>query len=111
MPEYKTRAELVNQTAFDLGVLASGQTLSDEDYQAIDRHVDGVVRSLEQRSIVSVDADEIPPEYFNHLALCVAVAARAEFGGAEIDVAAAENQLRVMTQTGPTYATLKATYY
>lgn len=109
----KTRRELVNQALKNLGVLAAGQTASDEDYAAVDDFVDPVIASLGAgpSPIVIADDEAIDPEMFLPLALMLAAAASTEFGGTNIDAAAARAELRRVTRSGTTYETLRATYY
>lgn len=111
----KTRRELVNQALKNLGVLAAGQTASDEDYTAVDAFVDGVIARLGTgpAPIVIADDEAIEPEVFAPLAILVADDASAEFGGgiAPERVAKANADLRKATRAGATYETQRAEYY
>lgn len=109
---YKTRRELIDQVLANLGVLTPGQIATDDDVNAVDRYVDPVIESLEQREIVSIqDAENIAPRHFLALAVCIADACKAEYGGGEFDVMKAEQDLRVMSRSGPTYEVMQGTYF
>lgn len=101
----KTRADLVNQALANLGVLAAGQSPADEDFEAVDDHVDATLAQLSARGIVSVgDDNQIPIEWFNPLAVLLASEAGDQFGS-ELDqnaVLRAETKLREMTYGRPT---------
>jgi hypothetical protein len=109
---FKTRRQLVDQAAANLGVLTPGQVLSAEDSSTIDGYVTDVLADLEQREIYRVeDEDEIEVSAFQHIAVMVADAAKYEFGGGAFDTDAAERKLRHMVRSGPTYEVMKVTYY
>lgn len=81
MATTKTRADLVDQALRNLGVLAAGQSPAQEDYNAVDDHIDAVFASLESREIVSVgDDSQIPVEWFTPLSIILADDAAIEFG-------------------------------
>jgi len=108
----KTRLELVNQALSNLGVLAAGQTAAAEDIASVDAFVDGLLRRLALNDIVHIgSANEIDEEYFHPVAILLADAAKAEFGGGAFDTVAAEGELRRLTRAGPTYERLQAEYF
>lgn len=112
MASTRTRRELVDQALSVLGVLTPGNAPSAEDVAAVDDHLDGLLDQLDAREIVSgIDPDEIEPRFFYPLAVCLAEEAREEFGAAAIDVTDAENKLRQMNRSGPTYEPLKVDYF
>lgn len=77
-----TRSELVNMAAANpLKVLAVGQTLSTEDYEAIDKYLDPLLAQLSAEGIVYVgDASEIPEALTIPLAWLLGNVAANEFG-------------------------------
>lgn len=111
MASFKTRRELVLQALANLFVTTAGQAPSDDDFAGCDAYVDGVLAQLEQREIIRIDnPDSIPVAYFHPLAVCLADAAKDEFGGPPVEVEKAEAKLRHMVRTGPTYEPLKTDY-
>lgn len=112
MSSFKTRRELVLQALANLFVTSAGQAPADDDFAGCDSYVDGVLAQLEQREIIRIDdPDRIPVAYFHLVAICLADAAKDEFGGQALDVAAAEQKLRTMSRSGPTYETLRTEYF
>jgi hypothetical protein len=115
MPDIiKTRTDLIERAASELGVLPSGQPLSDEDAATIRALVDPLLRQLALDDVVDVaDADAIPVEYFLPLSRLLANEASPPFGIAFSLDAKLENerQLRRLSATRPTRETLKATYF
>ena len=110
----KTRSDLVNQALANLGVLAAGQTPSAEDFQAVDNHVDQTVESLNARDVLYIaDPDDIPPEWFQPLAVCLADDAAPEFGQPMNPQAVmmAEDKLRLIVRGKPTGEVLETDYY
>ena len=115
MPDItKTRIDLIARAASELGVLSSGQPLSDEDAAAIGALVDPLLRQLALDDVADVaDAGAIPSEYFLPLARLLANEASPSFGIAYSLDAKLENerQLRRLAATRPTRESLKATYF
>jgi hypothetical protein len=115
MPDLtKTRTDLIERAAGELGVLPSGQPLSDEDAASIRALVDPLLRQLALDDVVDVtDADAIPAEYFLPVARLLANEASPSFGVAYSLDAKLENerQLRRLSATRPTREPLKATYF
>lgn len=120
MTTTKTRSDLVNQALRNLEVIGAGQAPSAEDYTAVDAHVDATLAQLAARDIVTVgDADEIPVEWFQPLAVLLANDAAMEFGlsgvpqsaSATNPVLAAESLLREMTYSRPTGEPLEIDYF
>lgn len=113
----KTRRELIDRAGEALGVLAAGQTLSNEDYTRIDGYIDPTADDLIARDVYYVaDTSEIDGAIFDDFALCVANACRHAFGlsgNPELPAAAqaAEAKLRIKSASGPTYKPLRSTYF
>lgn len=113
----KTRRNLVDRAAENLGVLASGQTLAAEDLAGIDAFVETTIADLRKRDVLYVpDAAEIDEEIFEDLSVCLAFRCRIKFGLAgDPEIAAAnlasEKSLRIKSAQGPTYAVAKTTFY
>jgi hypothetical protein len=115
MPDItKTRVDLIARAATELGVLPSGQPLSDEDADTVGALLDPLLRQLSLDGVVDVaDSNAIAPEYFLILARLLANEAGPSFGLQYSRDAKLENerQLRRLTATSPTRETLKAIYY
>jgi hypothetical protein len=110
----KTRVDLIERAATELGVKTSNTALQDEDYQTIDGLVDPFLLQLSVDSVVNVsDSDEIEAEFFLPLAKLLANVAAPSFGQQESpDVKALQERiLRRITAGKPTYQTIKALYY
>lgn len=110
----KTRADLVAQALYNLGVMPAGQDASDEDTSAVDNHVDGVLARLSAKGVVTVtDDNEIPVEWLNTLADLLADDAAAEFGAQRNPqkVLMSENDLRIMARGQPTREVLATDYF
>src|SRR5690242_19785777 len=116
----KTRQDLVNQALRNLQVLAAGQTADTEDYESVDGHVDASLAQLDARQIVSVpDAQEIPIEWFDPLAVVLADDAAMEFGLPGVPASPsnpnprvdAEVRLREMVYSRPTGEQLEPDYF
>src|SRR5688572_12191209 len=77
----KTRADLVNQALYNLGVLPHGQTANAEDYNSVDGLVDPMIEDLIGRDIVFIeDVDATEDKYFLHLGHVLAGQAASVFG-------------------------------
>jgi hypothetical protein len=115
MPDItKTRIDLIERAATELGVLPSGQPLSDEDSATIGALLDPLTRQLSLDGVVDIaDSNAIPSEHFLQLARLLANEAAPSFGIGYSRDAKLENehQLRRMTATRPTRETLRATYF
>lgn len=110
----KTRTDLIERAASELGVLPSGQPLSDEDAATIRALVDPLLRQLALDDVVDIgDADAIRLEFFLPLSRLLANEASPSFGIAYSLDAKRENerQLRRLAATRPTREPLKATYF
>lgn len=110
----KTRAELVSKTLANLGVLASGQSPSDEDASAVDDHVDTAFATLSGKGVVSISDDEaIPLELFGPLADWLAEDAAPDFGRAtdRKKQMAAEAEIRKIVYGKPTREPLQVDYF
>lgn len=107
----KTRRDLIDQAARNLGVLPPGVTLSDEEATSIGAYVDPLMNELEQTDIAFVDADEIEEGLFLSLAVLLADACKYEYGGGEFAVEEARKKLRKIGRSRPTYETVKTLYY
>lgn len=110
----KTRTQLIERAATELGVLTSGQSLSDEDSDTIDNLVDPLVRSLSLDSVVDIqDTDAIEAEYLIPLARLLANEAAPSFGQQTNPQVKMDNErtLRRLSATRPTYETLRTNYF
>src|SRR5688572_18062259 len=110
----KTHTDLIERAATELGVLPSGQPLSDEDAATIGALVDPLIRQLSLDGVVDVaDSNAIAAEHFLPLARLVANEAAPSFGIAYSLDAKLENerQLRRLAATRPTREPLKSTYF
>lgn len=110
----KTRANLADRALQKLLVVGSGQPVDSEDRETADNAIDSVFADLEGREIYSVsDEDDIDLAAFEWLALILADTISTEFGQ-QIDPGKreyAENKLRRLTASGPSYEVMKLDYY
>ena len=110
----KTRADLIERAASELGVLPAGQPLSDEDAATLGALVDPLLQQLSLDDVAEIaDSDAVPVEFFLPLARLLANEASSSFGIAYSLDAKLENerQLRRLTAARPTRERQKATYY
>lgn len=110
----KTRTDLIERAATELGALPSGETLSDEDRTTIDNLVDPLVLQLSFDEVVDVsDIEAIPSEWFLPLAKLLKNVAAPSFGQQESpDVKTMQERvLRRLTATKATRETQKAKYF
>lgn len=110
----KTRTQLIERAAVELGALTSGDSLSDEDSDTIENLVDPLFRQLEIDSVVTVqDTQAIESEFFLPLARLLANEAAPSFGQqTSPDVKAVnERMLRRLSATRPTGEVMKSLYY
>jgi len=78
-----TRRELIDQTAFKLGALSVGQTLSAEDLAALDGMAGSLFDQLAEDGILMVaDDDAIPASWCLYLAILLANLAGPDYGAA-----------------------------
>jgi hypothetical protein len=115
MPDItRTRVDLIERAAAELGVLPSGQPLSDEDSATIGNLLEPLTRQLSLDGLTDVaDVNAIEAEHFLPLARLLANEAAPSFGmpyslDAKLEI---ERQLRRLTATRPTRETLKTTYF
>lgn len=110
----KTRTDLIERAATELGALPSGETLSDEDRETIDNLVDPLVMQLSLDGVVDVaDTEAIPSEWFISLARLLANEAAPSFGQQTSRQVKDDNEakLRKLTASKPTFQTQKGTYF
>jgi len=110
----KTREDLIYRAATEVGALASGQSLSAEDFETINNLVDPLVQQLSFDGIVHVqDTDAIQPEHFLPVARLLANESAISFGQAysrEVKLIN-ETQLLRITAMQPTYAPLENDFF
>src|SRR5687767_8519474 len=103
---FKTRTQLKERAAKDLGIIEPGETLSTEDDETFDGLVDPLIAQLAADGIVYIaDTEEIELEYFLPLARLLANIAGPDFGSPINEPAKMqdENTLRRMSSSRPTY--------
>jgi len=77
-----TRREMIDQAAFKLGALATGQTLSAEDLAALDTITTMLLDQLAEDEIVFIaDDSEIPASWVPYIAGLLANLAAPDYGG------------------------------
>lgn len=110
----KTRTQLIERAATQVGVLTSNTPLEVEDSDTIDNLVDPLLLQLSLDRVVDVrDTDAIPAEYFLPVAMLLANTAATSFGqqfNPEVKLEQ-ERILRRLTATRPTYAVIEGVYY
>lgn len=112
MPATRTRRDLVTEALAVLGVLGAGQAAEVEDFDEVDGHVDGLLSRLAKRNVLYVgDVEAIDAGVFDPLAVCLADAVKEKFGNPAINIAAAEDLLRQIRQSGPTYERARPEYF
>jgi hypothetical protein len=110
----KTRTDLIERAATELGALTSGETLASEDQNTIDNLVDPLVQQLSIDGVVDIgDTEQIPVEYFLPLSTLLANVAAPSFGQQNNPAVKFEQEriLRKLTATKPTYETMTALYF
>lgn len=110
----KTRVQLVERAATELGRLVSGQNLETEDSDTIDTLVDPLLAQLSSDNVVSIDDDDaIDLIYFLPVARLLANEAGPSFGIPKSqDIKAADEALlRKLSSARPTLETLKVDYF
>lgn len=111
---FKTRAQLKERAAKDLGVLLPGEALSTEDNETLDGLVDPLIAQLAADDIVYVsDTEEIALEYFLPLASLLANTAGPDFGSPVNDDAKRRDEatLKRIVSTRPTYDVAEGNYF
>lgn len=115
MPDLsKTRTQLIERAAKDLGIIEPGETLSTEDRETFDGLVDPLIAQLSAEEIVTIQDDEqIENEYFLPLARLLANIAGPDFGSPINEAAKAQDErlLRKLSAAEASSATLKAKYF
>ena len=110
----KTRAQLIERAAINLGLVQPGEALSSEDYNTLDDLVDAVIAQIAAEGIAYIaNPDEIELELFLPLAAVLANHAGPSFGAPINDAALMrdQNMLRKLTTAQKTDAPQKAVYY
>ena len=110
----KTRSQLIERAAKDLGIIEPGETLSAEDQDTFDGLVDPLIAQLSADGIVGIQDDEaIEFEYFLPLARLLANIAGPDFGSPINEAAKMEDEktLRRMSAAKPSYEVLKVDYF
>ena len=125
-PPFRTSNDLISEALANLGVLATGQSISVEDFQTVSEKLDSIFRKLGALEIVYVaDSDNIPPEWFSDLADIVAGECATKFGvtaddyvklvnrglggagGVRVGAGTAAQSLKIMLRGRPTYEPLR----
>ena len=110
----KTRTQLKERAAKDLGIIEPGETLSSEDEETFDGLVDPLVAQLAADQIVYIqDTEVIENEYFLPLARLLANIAGPDFGSPINEEAKAQDEqtLRRLSSRRPSYAPAQAEYF
>lgn len=109
-----TRRELVDEAASNVGALAAGATLSDEDLDVIDQMIDPLFEQLAADEILTIgDDDTIPASQFPFLGQLLANLVGPKFGlpfnkGAKD---ANEAIIRRLVRAGPTREPLSVDFF
>jgi hypothetical protein len=105
MATTKTRAELVEMAADELGLTSDGASLEVETSTKIDGRLDGLLGELGAREVVYIaDADEIPVEVSGPLAELLANECAGAFGQprkTEAERVMIEDRIKVVVQRNP----------
>lgn len=107
----KTRSQLKERAAKDLGIIEPGETLSSEDDETFDGLVDPLIAQLSADEIIYIQDDEaIEVAYFLPLARLLANIAGPDFGSPINEEAKRSDEatLRRMASTRPTYAVIES---
>lgn len=110
----KTRTQLKERAAKDLGIIEPGETMSPEDEETFDGLVDPLIAQLAADDIAYIDDSEaIPLEMFLPLARLLANIAGPDFGSPVNEQAKLtdEQTLKRITSTRPTYSVTQGSYY
>lgn len=115
MPDLsKTRTQLIERAAKDLGIIEPGETLSTEDRDTFDGLVDPLIAQLSADEIITIQDDEaIENEYFLPLARLLANIAGPDFGSPINEEAKLRDEqvLKRMASTRPSYGPAVGEYY
>lgn len=110
----KTRSQLIERAAKDLGIIEPGETLSAEDQETFDGLVDPLIAQLSADEIVYIQDDEaIEVQYFLPLARLLANVAGPDFGSPINEAAKLQDEatLRRITSTRPSYEPQEGNYF
>lgn len=110
----KTRSQLKERAAKDLGIIEPGETLSSEDDDTFDGLVDPLIAQLSADNIVYIqDDDAIEVEYFLPLARLLANIAGPDFGSPINEQAKAQDErtLRRLSAARPSYERSQGEYF
>ena len=110
----KTRDQLIDRAAVNLGLVQPGEALSSEDHDTLDNLVDPILSQLQADNIVYIDDSEaIDVSIFLPLAAVLANYAGPSFGEPINDGALARDQmtLKRISSTRPTYVVSEGLYY
>lgn len=123
---YRSENDLITETLANLGVLAPGQAIDNEDYQYVAEKLDSLFRTLAGLDICYVpDPNNIPGEWFASLADIMAGECATKFGSNTDDytrlkqqglgippgTGAAAMDLKQITRGRPTYERLRTEYF
>lgn len=108
---YQTKTDVETKALGVLGVTTAGQPPEQDDLLRIDGYYSPVLATLAAQEVVYVgDPDNVPDAWVLQIAICLANAAKIEFGiasdeSAELEVkeAKARTELKAMTRGRPTY--------
>jgi hypothetical protein len=110
----KSRVDLIERAATELGVKTSNSPLEDEDYQTIDGLVDPLTAQLSLDGVVDIgDTDQVEAEFFLPLAMLLANVSAKSFGqDFSRDVKMEQEAvLRKLTSGKPSYSVAVGDFY
>lgn len=111
---FKTRDQLKERAAKDLGVILPGEALSTEDDETLDGLVDPLIAQLAADEVVYIgNIEEIELEYFLPLASLLANMAGPDFGSPVNDDARKRDEatLKRISSTRPKYGVAEGSYF
>lgn len=123
---FRSENDLITETLANLGVLAPGQAVDNEDFQYVAEKLDSLFRTLAFLDICYVsDPNNIPGEWFASLADIMAGECATKFGSNTEDytrlkqqglgippgAGAAAMALKQITRGRPTYERLRVEYF
>ena len=110
----KTREDLIRRSLREIGVLASGQTITAEDNATVDDDVDPMLADLAARGVYTgaADPDQIPDEAYLHLAIILGQRVAGQFG-LQRDLVAEKEAEKALRRLDPVEVveTLQALYF